>query len=321
MMRRNINSLFQLQLDVKESVLLREFLAQHEISKTTLTAIKYRGGEILVNGQSQNVRHKLQPSDRVTVIFPPEQVSDGLTPQDGELYVLYEDEALLVLDKPAGQSTIPSRNQPSETLANFVCGKFQREGILSTAHMVTRLDTDTSGIICVAKNRHIHHLLSKQMGQDLFNRQYTAFAEGIVKPSFLTIEQPIGRKDGSIIERIVREDGQYSKTDISVKASYTHNSNNFSIVELTLHTGRTHQIRVHMQWLGHTLVGDDLYGANKETFPRQALHCSGLSFLHPLTKDRMYFTSPLPMDMQYFLGQSKPICGDTQSDKLPYVQQ
>lgn len=311
-MKRKVNALFQLQFDVKESGLLREFLAQHEISKTTLTAIKYRGGEILVNGDSQNVRHKLQRGDQVTVLFPPEQVSDGLTPQDGILSVLYEDDTLLVLDKPVGQSTIPSRNHPSGTLANFVCGKFQREGILSTAHMVTRLDTDTSGIICVAKNRHIHHLLSKQMSQNLFQRQYTAFAEGIITPSFLTIEQPIGRKDGSIIERIVREDGQYSKTDVSVTGHYRNEADRFSIINLTLYTGRTHQIRVHMKWLGHPLVGDDLYGADPDMFPRQALHCSSVSFLHPITKERMHFTSSLPEDMQYYLRKSQQVCESSQ---------
>lgn len=288
-------------------MMLREFLALHDISKTTLTAIKYRGGEILVNDHVQNVRHRLQPADCVTVIFPPEQASEGLTPQDGPLHILYEDETMLVLDKPAGQGTIPSRNQPSGTLANFVCGKFEREGILSTAHMVTRLDTDTSGIICVAKNRHIHHLLGKQMNENLFKREYTALAEGMIAPPFLTIEQPIGRKDGSIIERIVRDDGQYSKTDVSVKGHYRHGMNDFTVIGLTLHTGRTHQIRVHMQWLGHPLVGDDLYGANADTFSRQALHCSGASFLHPMTKERMHFTSPLPEDMQYYVRQSRPL--------------
>lgn len=316
MMKRKNNMLFQLQFVVKERGLLREFLAQHEISKTTLTAIKYRGGEILVNGQPQNVRHQLQPADQVTVVFPPEQVSDGLTPQEGALSILYEDETLLVLDKPAGQSTIPSRNHPSGTLANFVCGKFEREGILSTAHMVTRLDTDTSGIICVAKNRHIHHLLSKQMAQDLFQRQYTAFSEGIITMPFLTIEQPIGRKEGSIIERIVREDGQYCKTDVSVKAHYRNEEDCFSVIDLTLHTGRTHQIRVHMQWLGHPLVGDDLYDAKPNVFPRQALHCSSVSLLHPITKERMHFTSPLPEDMQYYLRQSQQVCGFSQQQPL-----
>ena len=319
MMKRKINTPFQLQFVAKKSGLLREFLAQHEISKTTLTAIKYRGGEILVNGQPQNVRYKLQIDDQITVSFPPEQISDGLTPQDGVLSILYEDETLLILDKPAGQSTIPSRNHPTGTLANFVCGKFLREGILSTAHMVTRLDTDTSGIICVAKNRHIHHVLSQQMAQDLFQRQYTAFAEGIITPSFLTIEQPIGRKEGSIIERIVREDGQYSKTDVSVSAHYRNEANHFSFIDLTLHTGRTHQIRVHLQWLGHPLVGDDLYGADQEMFPRQALHCSRVSFLHPITKERMHFTSSLPEDMQYYLRQSQQVC-EYSKQQLSYIK-
>ncbi|PID17318.1 MULTISPECIES: RluA family pseudouridine synthase [unclassified Sporosarcina] len=318
-MKKN-NSLFQLHFDVTHSGLLRDFLAQHDISKTTLTAIKYQGGEILVNGQRQNVRYKLQPADRVSVLFPPEQVSDGLTPQDGELSILYEDETILVLDKPAGQSTIPSRNHPFGTLANFVCGKFEREGILSTVHMVTRLDTDTSGIICAAKNRHIHHLLSKQMSEKLFRRQYTAFAEGIITPSFITVEQPIGRKEGSIIERTVCENGQYAKTDVSVTGHYHHETGRFSIVNLNLHTGRTHQIRVHMQWLGHPLVGDDLYGANGNMFARQALHCSGISFLHPLTKERIDFTSPLPEDMAYYLRQSGPLQDCLQDIQLPAVQ-
>ncbi|MDV6376905.1 RluA family pseudouridine synthase [Sporosarcina sp. GW1-11] len=285
-------------------MMLRNFLTKKEISKTTLTAIKYTGGSILVNGQHQNVRYIVQAGDQVTIVFPPEQLSEGLTPEVGEMSILYEDETILLLDKPAGQSTIPSRNHPSGTLANFVCGKFEAEGVPSTAHIVTRLDTDTSGVICVAKNRHIHHLLSKQMNENVFQRRYVAFVEGRITSSFLTIEQPIGRKVGSIIERTVREDGQYAKTDVLVKGTYVHDSCEFTVVELTLHTGRTHQIRVHLQWLGHPLVGDDLYEATDCNFARQALHCSSLSFLHPLTKERMTFESPLPKDLNAFLQQS-----------------
>lgn len=284
--------------------MLRLFLAEQEISKTTLTAIKYEGGTILVNGQEQNVRYPLQTGDRVTVIFPPEQLSEGLTPEIGDLSIIYEDEAILLVDKPAGQSTIPSRNHPHGTIANKVCGKFAAEGIQATAHIVTRLDTDTSGVICVAKNRHIHHLLSKQLNENLFERRYTAFAEGEISPSSITIEQPIGRKDGSIIERTVRDDGQYAKTDVVVKGVYSEDSYVFSVVELTLHTGRTHQIRVHLQWLGHPLVGDDLYDATIHRFMRQALHCSSISFLHPLTKKRMEFESPLPADMNELFQRS-----------------
>ncbi|WP_367183386.1 RluA family pseudouridine synthase [Sporosarcina sp.] len=307
MMKQRTDRLFRLEFQTQVGMLLREFLAQNDISKTTLTAIKYGGGQILVNDEVRNVRHVLQPGDRITVQFPPEQMSEGLKPEYGKLSILYEDEAILLLDKPAGQSTIPSRNHPTGTLANFVCGKFEKDGVLSTAHMVTRLDTDTSGVICAAKNRHIHHLLSKQMNQQLFQRSYTAFAEGASIPAFMTIEQPIGRKEGSIIERTVRQDGQYAKTDVKLLGSYVNNAYPFSVVNLTLHTGRTHQIRVHMQWAGHPLVGDDLYGAVNHTFPRQALHCSSISFLHPLTKERMKFESALPDDMQRFLQDSELI--------------
>lgn len=306
-MNRIANHLFQLDYEVEEQLILREFLARKDISKTTLTAIKYQGGDILVNGDAQNVRYILRPGDQVTVVFPPEQISEGLKPELGPLSVLYEDKAILLLDKPAGQSTIPSRNHPSGTLANFVCGKFEEEGILSTAHIVTRLDTDTSGVICVAKNRHIHHLLSKQMNGQLFHRRYTAFAEGHINNSLITIEQPIDRKEGSIIERKVSADGQYAKTDVTLLGNYVNDIQDFSVIELKLHTGRTHQIRVHMQWLGHPLVGDDLYGASSHRFARQALHCSSISFLHPLTKERMIFDSPLPSDMKYYLKQSKTV--------------
>lgn len=306
-MKQRTDRLFQLEFEAREEMLLREFLSKNDISKTTLTAIKYEGGQILVNGEVRNVRHSLQPGDRVTVQFPPEQLSEGLKPEYGKLSILYEDETILLLDKPAGQSTIPSRNHPTGTLANFVCGKFESEGILSTAHMVTRLDTDTSGVICAAKNRHIHHLLSKQMNQQLFHRSYTAFAEGAGFPAWMTIEQPIGRKEGSIIERTVRQDGQYAKTDVKFLGNYVRESFPFSAVELTLHTGRTHQIRVHLQWAGHPLVGDNLYGAVNHLFPRQALHCSSISFLHPLTNERMKFDSALPEDMQHFLQSSESI--------------
>lgn len=304
MTKRKNEGLFQLDFIVEKRMILREFLAEQDISKTTLTAVKYGGGEILVNGAVQNVRYMAEPADRVTVIFPPEQCSGGLLAEDGDLAVIYEDDALLIVDKPAGQSTIPSRNHPSGTLANSICGKFAREKIQSTAHMVTRLDTDTSGIICAAKNRHIHHLLSKQMNEGLFDRKYTAIAEGVIKERRVTIEQPIGRKDGSIIERTVRADGQYAKTDAVVKA-VSQTGIGATVVDLTLHTGRTHQIRVHLQWLGHPLAGDDLYGAQEGDFPRQALHCSSISFFHPLTKERLAFTSPLPEDMQRYLERKK----------------
>ncbi|WP_342509006.1 RluA family pseudouridine synthase [Sporosarcina sp. FSL K6-2383] len=282
----------------EEGILLREFLHSKGISKRTLTATKYEGGQLTVNGIEQNVRHRLQVGDEVVVIFPPEQPSEGLQPENGVLDIIYEDEALLVLNKPAGQSTIPSRDHPGGTVANLVAGKFVHDDLPATVHVVTRLDKDTSGLICIAKNRHIHHLLSEQMIASGFHRQYVAIVEGRVQEKRFTIEQPIGRKDGSIIERMVCEDGQFARTDVEVQRHFEKDGHELTTVALMLHTGRTHQIRVHLQWAGYPLAGDDLYGGTKKWIGRQALHCAILRFAHPLTGADIQFTSDLPMDMQ-----------------------
>ncbi|WP_203246015.1 RluA family pseudouridine synthase [Sporosarcina beigongshangi] len=281
----------------EEGILLREFLHSKGISKRTLTATKYEGGHITVNGNEKNVRHPLEVGDEVAIIFPPEQPSEGLQPENGVLNIIYEDEALLVLNKPAGQSTIPSRDHPAGTVANFVAGKFVRNGLPATVHVVTRLDKDTSGLICIAKNRHIHHLLSEQMIASGFHRQYVAIVEGSVQEERFTIEQPIGRKDGSIIERMVRENGQFARTDVEVQQYFEKDGHELTTIALVLHTGRTHQIRVHLQWAGYPLAGDDLYGGSRRWIGRQALHCAVLRFTHPLTGTDMQFTSDLPADM------------------------
>lgn len=297
MLAKDLRFRLLFQVD-EEGILLREFLYSKGISKRTLTATKYEGGQITVNGNEQNVRYRLQVGDEVMIIFPPEQPSEGLHPEDGSLDIIYEDEAILILNKSAGQSTIPSRDHPTGTVANFIAGKFFRDGLPTTVHVVTRLDKDTSGLICIAKNRHIHHLLSEQMIASGFHRQYVAIVEGRVLETRFTIEQPIGRKDGSIIERMVREDGQFARTDVEVLHHFEQDGQALTTIALVLHTGRTHQIRVHLKWVGYPLAGDDLYGGTLQWIGRQALHCAALRFTHPLTGADMQFTSNLPADMQ-----------------------
>ncbi|WP_345788890.1 RluA family pseudouridine synthase [Filibacter tadaridae] len=276
---------------------LREFLHLKGISKRTLTATKYDGGLLLVNGIERDVRHVLKSGDEVTILFPLEQPSIGLHATEGPLTILYEDDALIIIDKPPGQSTIPSRDHPDGTVANFVAGKFARDCLPATVHVVTRLDRDTSGIICIAKNRHIHHLLSQQMIHDGFHKQYIAIVEGHVDRSNFMIDAPIGRKEGSIIERMVRDDGQLARTEINVVNRFTVEGQQLTKVALVLLTGRTHQIRVHMQWAGHPLAGDDLYGGKLSLIGRQALHCAAIEFSHPLTGERVRFESDVPLDM------------------------
>lgn len=288
---------FTLLYTVERQMLLREYLSLHDISKRTLAAVKFGGGNIYVNDIERNVRHIVQPGDVVKIVFPKETLSEGLIPEDGPLHIIYEDEALLVLQKDAGMSIIPSFQHRAHTMANYVAGKFVREQIPATVHIVTRLDLDTSGLVCIAKNRHIHHIMSKQIQSGSFERTYEAIVEGFIEVDEWTMDQAIGRKEGSIIERMVREDGQRAITHGEVIQRFENVYGKFTHIKLTLETGRTHQIRVHMQSFGHSLIGDDLYGGPTELIGRQALHCKSLTIQHPITKKKMTFTSPLPQDI------------------------
>lgn len=273
--------------------LLREFFKEKEISRTALTDIKFKGGSIQVNGEEVNVRYRLLFGDEVTVIFPIESPSDGLKGEDIPLTIIYEDEYLLIVNKPAGMNTIPSREHPVGSLANALIGYYQRCGLQATSHIITRLDRDTSGIVLIAKHRHVHHLFSMMQRGGQVKRTYEAFAEGRISLESGTISAPIGRKDDSIIEREVREDGQYACTHYQVIKKH----HAFTYLELTLETGRTHQIRVHMAYLKHPLLGDELYGGDRSLIARQALHCKKIKFIHPFLGEEMVFTAPLPRDM------------------------
>lgn len=276
--------------------LLREAIAAYGVSKRALTAIKFTGGKITVNDIEQNVRYPLQVGDTVKIVFPPELRSEGLLPTYGKLTIVYEDEALLIINKPPYQNTIPSREHPSNSVANDVCGYFEQQGIQSTAHIVTRLDRDTSGLVCIAKHRHVHHLMSEMQKVGAIHRKYEALVHGHVKED-QTIIAPIGRATSSIIERVVCEDGQYAHTDVTVVTYDFLAEQPITRVVLTLHTGRTHQIRVHMAHIGHPLLGDTLYGG-QAVMARQALHCKYLAFTHPITKHPLCFTTALPTDLQ-----------------------
>ncbi|ULT58163.1 RluA family pseudouridine synthase [Neobacillus drentensis] len=291
---------FKLSWIIDESsagIPIKEFLKQKEISRISLTDIKFKGGFILVNHEEVNVRYRLNEGDSLTVIFPAEIPSEGVKAEDIPLSILYEDEFLLVVNKPAMMNTIPSREHPNGSLANALVGYYQRSGIQSTSHIVTRLDRDTSGIVLIAKHRHVHHLFSKMQQNGLVKRTYEAFAGGLLASEHGSIIEPIGRKQDSIIEREVRDDGQYACTHYRVLKRYS----TFTHIELGLETGRTHQIRVHMSFFGHPLLGDDLYGGETALIKRQALHCKKIQFQHPFYKEDMSFAAVPPEDMTRLL--------------------
>lgn len=275
-------------------ITIKEFLKTQCISKAALTDIKFKGGKILVNDQEENVRYFLKRDDHLVVLFPPELPSSGLIPESIPLNIIFEDEYILIVQKNARMNTIPSREHPTGSLANALVDYYKKQGIEATTHIVTRLDRDTSGLVLIAKHRHIHHLLSEQQKTGDVKRKYIAIAEGEISPLRDIINEPIGRCQDSIIKREVREDGQTAITHYQVLSQDV----DYSIVELTLETGRTHQIRVHLSYKGHPLHGDDLYGGKRIDIDRQALHCFFIKFTHPVSKQTMTFTIDLPDDMK-----------------------
>ena len=283
---------------------LREFLAQKHISRTALTDIKYHGGKITVNDREENVRYIVNSGDVVLVQFPLENENPHMSGENIPIIVVYEDDDLLVVEKPAGMSTIPSREHPTGTLANAIVYHYEQINHTGAVHFVTRLDYDTSGLVLIAKHRHIHHLLSLAQEQNLVTKEYLALIHGTLSIPSGRIDQPIARVNNSIIKREVRNDGQTASTLYRTLHTFQYQEQHYSLMQLQLLTGRTHQIRVHMEWMGHPLLGDGLYGGDCTHITRQALHCAKLQFAHPITEELLLLESPLPKDMQSILPSS-----------------
>ncbi|MCT2535665.1 RluA family pseudouridine synthase [Aquibacillus koreensis] len=278
-----------------DDILLREYLLQiRGLSRRILKVVKFKGGDLLVNGESSSVRRKLHTDDVVEVVLPPEERGASMEPEDIPLDIVYEDDDVLVINKPPGMATIPSLNHTTGSLANGILGYYEKHNLNYTVHVVTRLDRDTSGLLLVAKHRYSHSILSRDQKEGTVNRRYYAVIQGELEEKQATIDAPIGRKPGSIIERMVTDEGQRSVTHYNVVETSPY----YSLLDVKLETGRTHQIRVHFAYLGYPLVGDNLYGGNTEKLKRQALHCKSLAFYQPITRERLTFKCKMPEDMR-----------------------
>lgn len=276
-------------------MLIRDYLkTAHGFSRRLIKIVKFDGGKIMVNGISQTVRYSLAEGDILSVSFPPEEIGPGLLPEEINLSIIYEDDELIVVDKPAGIATIPSFHHPSGTVANGVLAHYVKYHIPYTIHVVTRLDRDTSGLVLIAKHRYGHSLLAASQQAGKVYRKYKAIVEGAMNQGAEgVIDAPIDRKEGSVIERAVSDTGKHAITRYKVLKLFQGHS----LVEIELETGRTHQIRVHFSHIGHPLAGDDLYGGSKVLIERQALHCCELEFEHPVNKERIQLQSQLPDDI------------------------
>ena len=252
---------------------MKDYLHSLGFSVTLIKEAKYGG--IHLNGAPVTVRATVNNDDLVE-IYLKEEISEGIPPMDIPIRVIYEDEDILAVDKPTNMPTHPSKGNNLPTLANAVMGYYNGNFVFRS---VNRLDRDTSGIVIIAKNRISAYALSASMKAGLWEKKYHAIVEGIPKEEEATIDAPIDRIEEGNIKRTVRADGKRAITKYKVVEKYSDSS----LCEITLLTGRTHQIRVHMSHIGHPLVSDFLYGTKSEK--EYFLRCVEIRFPHPRTKE------------------------------------
>ncbi len=273
----------------------RVLLGPMQISHGLVSRLKRRENGICVNGRRARSTCILQPGDVIIAQVGDETPSNPLNPVEMALSVAYEDEDLLVLDKPANVPVHPTKD-PNER--NLEQGLLSYLSDRAYPHFVSRLDKGTTGLMLVAKSGYAHELMKRRLHSDEFCREYLAIAEGRVEPSCGRVDAPIGLAEGSSYRHCVRPDGANSLTVYETVS--VHNGR--TLLRLTPQTGRTHQLRVHMAYLGYPLTGDWLYGTRSADIDRPALHSCRLVFLHPVTKERIECDSPLPEDMRNLLS-------------------
>ena len=273
------------------------FLRKKGFSRNILSSMKADRQAILRNGERGYGHSILKNGDTLTVHIPETESDEKIIPVKMELAILYEDEDILVINKAANVPIHPSIGNYENTLANGVAYYFTQKGQDFVYRCINRLDRDTTGALILAKNPYSAAILSTQMKRREIRRTYLAIVEG-VPPKSGTIDAPIGRVDGSAITRQVDyEHGEHAVTHYTRLAVVeTEFSQSYSLIELHLETGRTHQIRVHMKHLGYPLPGDYLYHPDYRIIDRQPLHSYQLEFVHPVTEKPMLFTAPVPLD-------------------------
>ena len=280
-----------------------QYLKKRLYTDKAIIALKKTPEGILLNGTWAYVNQKISSGDILTVKFAETETSEKIVPENLELNIVYEDEDILVVNKPANMPVHPSQNHYTGTLANAMAYYFSVQGKPFVFRCVNRLDRDTTGLTILCKHQLASGILSNMVSERLIKRTYLAICvdDGSL-PVKGVIDAPIARKEGSTIERIVDfETGERAVTHFE-KIRHLPDSQ-ISLISLQLETGRTHQIRVHMKYIGHPLVGDGLYGVASENckpnqlMNRQALHSYSLRFTHPVTLQEMYFEQELHPDM------------------------
>lgn len=271
-----------------------------EITRSQLKNL-INDGHVTVNGQPVKPKYKVQAGDKISLVKPEPQ-SLELTPENIPLDIVYEDDDVIVVNKPQGMVVHPAPGHPDHTLVNALLYHSPLSTINGTFRpgIVHRIDKDTSGLLMVAKNDLAHQSLAEQLRNKTNKREYLALVYGQIKEDEGTIDAPLGRNPQDRKKQAVVKGGRHAVTHFKVIKRY----DNFTLVKCILETGRTHQIRVHMKYIGHPLVGDPLYGPRKVIGKNgQFLHAALLGFKHPRTGKEMIFEAPLPENFQKMLDK------------------
>lgn len=307
------------------------------ISRSLLARLKRTEQGIKVNGERVYVSARVRKGDRVEVRME-QETSDHILPQPLPLHIIYEDQHVMIVNKEAGMIVHPTLGHYTDTLANGTVHHWQQLGVKHRFRPVHRLDQYTSGVLAIAKTPYADHILTEQIKNQQFQRHYLALVHGIMADDEGSIVAAIDRDPNDPHKRMTTPSGYEAVTHYTVLARFEHAAEKsrstaaqdidqaittrkaspnraaqegMTMVKLTLETGRTHQIRVHLAHLGHPLLGDDLYGiANDPFMSRQALHAVQLAFVHPITGEHCSFEAPLPSDMSEAVEQFMKISGE-----------
>ncbi len=270
------------------------YLSELGYGSSLLKRLKHTENSVLLNDRPAMLNSHLKSGDILKISLN-EEGSSNVVPINIPIDIVFEDEDILIVNKPAGMPIHPSMDHYEDTLGNAVAYHCLSAGQDIVFRALTRLDRDTSGLVLIAKNIYVAGLLSKMMQNDEIKKTYLALASGLFQDRIGTVNAPIARKEGSILERCVDyENGADSITHYEVIKAFP--DKNISLLKLTLDTGRTHQIRVHMKHINHPLIGDFLYNPDYTYISRQALHCSTMQFSHPIKKEPLLFEAPYPSD-------------------------
>lgn len=267
-----------------ESVLQKEM----GISTTLIRRLKRIEGGIMLNGKQATVIERLSCGDELKITISGEEC-DNIIPVNLPIDVLYEDEDIIAVNKPRSMPTHPSRHHQTDTLANRVVSYLGKD---SSFHAITRLDNDTSGVVLIAKNPFAAAVLTEDIRNRKIHKEYIAAVNGVPRPLRGKVSAPIKKKEGSGIARCVSPDGKEAITQYEVERI----CGEFSLVRLYPLTGRTHQLRVHMSYIGTPIYGDSMYGAPQRG-KKTRLHCRAITFNHPISKRKTTISAPVPDDI------------------------